>query len=309
MNTDPDVLVLGGGGILGEAWMSAVLAGLEETTGFDARGCEGYVGTSAGSIVAAVLVAGVDPRSRLGELPEQPPVATADMDDKSGLVGRALELGLDAGRTVAAPLAALGLRATEVPGALVRRAALRRSPRGRRSLAGLAEEVERMGAQWDGRLSISAVEVDRGRRVMFGANDAPAATVADAVCASCAIPGVFRPLVLDGRSYVDGGVWSPTNMDRAPARRGSSVLCLNPTGSMRPSRGMPFGAIGLASRSLAEVEALALRRRGAHVTVVAPDAASVEAMGPNLMDARPRAAVIAAGLAQGRGLASGSLRL
>ena len=55
----PDVLVLGGGGILGEAWMTAVLAGLEETSGFDPRGCEGYVGTSAGSIVAAALVAGV----------------------------------------------------------------------------------------------------------------------------------------------------------------------------------------------------------------------------------------------------------
>ena len=126
-----------------------------------------------------------------------------------------------------------------------------------------------------------------GRRVMFGANGAPAASVADAVCASCAIPGVFRPLVLDGRSYVDGGVWSPTNMDRAPARRGTSVLCLNPTGSMRPSRGMPFGAIGLVSRSLAEVEALALRRHGADVSIVAPDAESVEAMGPNLMDAAP----------------------
>ena len=302
MNTDPNVLVLGGGGILGEAWMSAVLAGLEETTGFDPRGCDGYVGTSAGSIVAAALVAGIDPRSRLGELPEQPAVRDAGSVNGGGLVNRALEVGLGAGRVVVAPLAALGLRATEVPGALVRRAALSRSPRGRRSLAGLGEEVERMGAQWDGRLAISAVEVERGRRVMFGANGAPAASVADAVCASCAIPGVFRPLVLDGRSYVDGGVWSPTNMDRAPVRRGSSVLCLNPTGSMRPSRGMPFGAIGLVSRSLAEVEALALRRHGADVTIVAPDAESVEAMGPNLMDARPRASVIAAGLAQGRAL-------
>lgn len=302
MKADPNVLVLGGGGILGEAWMSAVLAGLEEVSGFDPRGCEGYVGTSAGSIVAAALASGVDPRSRLGDLPEQPAVTEAEALNDGGLADRALEMGLDAARTVVAPLAAVGLRATELPGALVRRAALGRSPRGKRSLAGLAAEVERMGAQWDGRLSISAVEVERGRRVMFGANGAPTATVADAVCASCAIPGVFRPLVLDGRSYVDGGVWSPTNMDRAPARRGTSVLCLNPTGSMRPSRGMPFGAIGLVSRSLAEVEALALRRRGAHVTVVAPDAASVEAMGANLMDARPRARVIAAGLAQGRAL-------
>jgi NTE family protein len=70
----PDVLVLGGGGILGEAWMGAVLAGLQDAAGFDPRECEGYVGTSAGSIVAAALAAGVDPRTRLGTLPEQPPV-------------------------------------------------------------------------------------------------------------------------------------------------------------------------------------------------------------------------------------------
>ena len=62
---DPDVLVLGGGGVLGETWMTAVLAGLAERSGFDARACEAFVGTSAGSIVAAALVAGIDPASRV----------------------------------------------------------------------------------------------------------------------------------------------------------------------------------------------------------------------------------------------------
>ena len=124
MKADPNVLVLGGGGILGEAWMSAVLAGLEEVSGFDPRGCGGYVGTSAGSIVAAALASGVDPRSRLGDLPEQPAVTEAEALNDGGLADRALEMGLDAARTVVAPLAAVGLRATELPGALVRRAAL-----------------------------------------------------------------------------------------------------------------------------------------------------------------------------------------
>ena len=44
----PDVLVLGGGGVLGEAWMMGVLAGIEDATGFDLRDCEYFVGTSAG---------------------------------------------------------------------------------------------------------------------------------------------------------------------------------------------------------------------------------------------------------------------
>jgi NTE family protein len=300
----PDVLVLGGGGILGEAWMSAVLAGLQEAAGFDPRECDGYVGTSAGSIVAAALVAGTEPAARLGTLPEQPPVSAAENRAGGGLVSQLLEVGFEAGRAAAAPLVVAGLRWSEPGGALVRRAALARAPAGRRSLARLAEEVDRSGARWDGRLSVSAVEVATGRRVMFGTPGAPAVSVGAAVHASCAIPGVFSPLVVDGRAYVDGGAWSPTNLDRAPAGRGTRVLCLNPTGSLQPSRAAPFGVLGIVSRSVAAVEALALRRHGANVTIVAPDAGSLAAMGRNLMDPGPRENVIAAGLAQGRALPS-----
>lgn len=299
----PDVLVLGGGGILGEAWMSALLAGLADSAGFDARGCEGFVGTSAGSIVAAALVAGAEPRSRLGRLPEQPAVPAREAAGDGSPLVRALELGLGVGRMAAAPWAALGLRSSEAPGALLRRTALQRVPAGRRSLGDLGREVERAGTRWDGRLSIAAVDLESGRRVMFGAPGAPAVSVGTAVEASCAIPGVFRPVVVDGRSYVDGGAWSPTNLDRAPAGRGTRVLCLNPTGSMRSSVATPLGALSVLSRSLAAVEALALERRGARVTTVAPDSGSLAALGTNLMDPRPRQRVIAAGLAQGRVLA------
>ncbi|MEA2363297.1 MAG: hypothetical protein QOD71_2442 [Thermoleophilaceae bacterium] len=282
--------------------MTAVLAGLADAAGFDARDCDAFVGTSAGSIVAAVLAAGIEPRARLGELPEQPAVRSADVAGDTGPAAQAFELALGAGRAVAAPLALLGLRSTEAGGALLRRLALSRVPPGRRSLANLGRELERSGARWDGRLSVAAVEVESGRRVMFGTAGAPEVGVGTAVEASCAIPGVFRPVVVGGRSYVDGGVWSPTNMDRAPAGRGTRVLCLNPTGSMRASRATPLGALGALSRSIAGVEALALERRGARVTTVSPDAASLAAIGPNLMDARPRAGVIAAGLAQGRAM-------
>ena len=77
MRSRPDVLVLGGGGVLGEAWMMGVLAGIEDGTGFDLRDCDYYVGTSAGSIVAAHLIAGHPPRrpstiGRTRELPSAP---------------------------------------------------------------------------------------------------------------------------------------------------------------------------------------------------------------------------------------------
>jgi predicted acylesterase/phospholipase RssA len=55
----PDVLVLGAGGAVGEAWMTGLLGGL----GLDFRECEYFVGTSAGAVVAATLAAGREPRA------------------------------------------------------------------------------------------------------------------------------------------------------------------------------------------------------------------------------------------------------
>src|SRR5205814_234704 len=170
-----------------------------------------------------------------------------------------------------APFAAVALRSTAYGGALVRRAMLNRVPSGRRSLGGLGRSLERQGARFDGRLSVSAVELETGRRVMFGTREAPPASVGQAVEASCAIPGVFAPISVNGRAYVDGGAWSPTNMDSAEVRRGTRALCLNPTGSIR--------AFGPFSRSAAAIEALALERRGAKVTTLSPDGESSAAMG------------------------------
>ena len=59
----PDVLVLAAGGTLGEAWMRGLLDGAGAATGIDFRDCEYFVGTSAGSIVAAFLAAGREPDS------------------------------------------------------------------------------------------------------------------------------------------------------------------------------------------------------------------------------------------------------
>ena len=300
----PEVLVLGGGGVLGEAWMNAVLAGIEDATGFDARDCSGYVGTSAGSIVAAALAAGARPDARLGELPEQPADDGASLENGagSGAAGRALRAALAMGGVAAAPVAGLALTSITPGGALARRVALGRMAPGTRSLGGLGQNFDRRGVRFDGRLAVATVALHSGRRVMFGQPGAPDASVGDAVEASCAIPGFFRPVEIGGRSYVDGGAWSPTNMDVAPhVRRGTEVLCLNPTGALGGgSLASPVRALSVASRSIAGVEALALGRRGANVRTISPDEGSQAAIGPNLMDSGPRRQVIEAGFAQGR---------
>jgi NTE family protein len=313
----PDVLVLGGGGTLGEAWMSALLAGLEQREGFDARACACYVGTSAGSIVAASLAAGLAPDARLGPIVAAPQsdqawagTGTGHEPAGSPLAALRQAFGGAAGfaGAAAAPFASLALSSSARGGALLRRSLLRAVPRGRRSLAELGRMVEAAGVRWDGRLRIVALDLESGRRVVFGATGEPEVSVSIAVQASCAVPGVFRPVLAGGRTYIDGGAWSPTNIDAAPTSSGEKVLCLNPTGSLRPTAGSLAGAFGPVSRGLAAGEALALRGRGVGVTTVNPDAASAAAMGLNLMDPARRRPVIEAGLAQGRELAAHSVR-
>ena len=159
-----------------------------------------------------------------------------------------------------------------------------------------------MDGAFDGRLRVTAVDAVTGKRVVFGAPGAPEATVVDAVLASCAVPWMFRPIEIGGREYVDGGFWSAANLDIAPVQRGSEVLCLNPTATPRLAVDR-LGAIRAFARASAGAEALALKRRGARVRVVAPDAATVAAIGPDLFTSGRRRDVEAAGYAQGRALA------
>ena len=300
----PDVLVLAAGGTLGEAWMRGLLDGAGAATGIDFRDCEYFVGTSAGSIVAAFLAAGREPDSgaearaaqRLGE-------AAADDGDgewrgrcrrpttpKAARSPRSAASGL----TAATPFAPLALAAAAPGGAVARAAALAAVPRPKRSMPGLGRLVEESGAEFDGRLRIAAVDRRSGKRVVFGAPGSPPATVAQAVLASCSIPWVFAPVEIDGREYVDGGVWSPTNLDATPARRGTEVLCLNPTAALRP--------LSSVSNAAALAESLALKARGARVRTLRPDRDAAEAMGSNFMDRRRAPEALAAGYAQGRAL-------
>jgi NTE family protein len=286
----PDVLVLAGGGVIGEAWMTGVLAGIEDEAGADLRHVEAFVGTSAGAIVAARLAAGVALRR-----PPRPAAAptTREADGRRyGLLRTATRWGWAA----TSPLAPVATALSAPGGALVRSAMLSRAPDTGRTLGRLHDEIERSAARFDGRLRVCCVDRRSGRRVVFGAPGAPRASVADAVTASCAIPWVFAPVRIGDRDYVDGGVWSVTNLDAAPARRDTEVLCLDPTASLRSPLRQAF-------RVAISVELQVLRRRGARVRHVGPDAEAAAAMGTDFMAAAPSAAALAEGYRQGRALA------
>jgi NTE family protein len=304
IRTLPDALVLGAGGTLGEAWLRGVLGGLEAGAGLDFRACEYLLGTSAGSIVAATLAGGKRPEA--GERAAREWAHAAALPEAAGepdLPARGNPLGAVGrgaarfGKAVATPLAPLALATTAPAGRLARAAVLSRAPRPERTLGDLRGHIDALGAAFDGRLRIFAVDRASGKRVTFGAPDAPRATVGEAVLASCTVPWIFAPVTIGGREYVDGGVWSPTNLDAVPAGRGSRVLCLVPTA------GAALTALRTVSAAAAGYEGMAMSARGAVVRTVVPDEASLAAIGPNLMDQSRRAAVAAAGYAQGRRMA------
>ncbi|MBP6486669.1 MAG: patatin-like phospholipase family protein [Ilumatobacteraceae bacterium] len=305
MTATPRVgLVLGAGGVAGGAFHAGVLAALHEATGWDPRHAGVLVGTSAGSIAAASLRAGL---------------SCADM------LARAQDL----------PLSAEGRAIMQAVGPYRGPPPLRVAPR-RRSAAQLAATVGRAAARpfaappWalltgllpEGSVStdmivqgvgglftdawpteplwICAVRQDDGRRVVFGqersagegAEQCP--PVAEAVAASCAIPGFFAPVSIAGTAYVDGGVHSPTNADvlTDPSLGLDLVLVSSPMSiSGTAGRLAPSNAVRRWSSLLLSAEAVRLRRRGAHVMAFQPTAADAQVMGSNAMDPSRRAAI------------------
>ncbi len=199
------------------------------------------------------------------------------------------------GLTAATPFAPLALATTSPAGAVARAAALAAAPRGKRSMPGLGRLVDEAGAEFDGRLRIAAVNRKSGKRVMFGAPGAPPATVAQAVLASCAIPWVFAPVEIDGREYVDGGVWSPSEPRRRPRTPRHRGAVPEPDRRAAPAQlRVERGGAGRVARA----EGPRRARR-----TIRPDEAAAEAMGGNFMDRSRAPQALAAGYAQGRALA------
>jgi NTE family protein len=308
MRSRPDVLVLGGGGVLGEAWMMGVLAGIEDGAGIDLRDCDAFVGTSAGSIVAAHLVAGNSPRRPSSLSTEVSLVAAAPSQSAVAALASVAVVAMQrAGDTLLAASSAfapLALSAAAPGGAFTRSLLLRGLPHPHDTLGALRDLVAATPARFDGRLRVTAVDRANGRRVVFGRPRAPAASVAEAVEASCAVPWLFAPVLIGGREYVDGGVWSATNLDVAPVGRGTHVLCLSPWAMLTPNPSL-VSLIRGATATAVSIEALALRHRGAKVRSIAPNVECAAAMGANFMDAAPRTRVLAAGYRQGLTIAAG----
>ncbi|HYF24490.1 MAG TPA: patatin-like phospholipase family protein [Baekduia sp.] len=297
-------LVLGAGGVIGASWLVGALEALQDETGWEPGSADHIVGTSAGSVIGAMAADGVSP-SLIGAH-----MTGAAADDAVEAEHRADELS----ERVAGHELRLGGLPVPGPGSMRLAVSTLRNLRRRPAstlMAGLlpqgfisTDPISRLvrdfvRGDWPDHPSYWAVAADYcdGRRVAFGRDDAPPAHVADAVAASCSIPGFYRPVRIAGRPYVDGGICSMSNLDLLCGRELDLVLCFNPTSSLAEvAAATPaerIGAVmrGMSGRRLGH-EARKLRAEGTEVVLVQPGAAEVAAMGVNLMARARRAEVL-----------------
>lgn len=296
-------LVLGAGGVLGFSWAVGALTALEQEYDFDCRDAEYLLGTSAGSITAALLGCRVSIEVMLRHQNGIPapgdPVIEYDYEaDGGGPLPPIPAPGIGS--------AGLLLRSALHPRRVTPLAAISAVlPRGRASLEPLRGIVGGVLGRVDDDASwaphpatwVVAMDYDTGRRVPFGRPGAPAAGLADAVMASCAIPGWYSPVLIDGRRYVDGGACSSTSLDLLAGLGLDEVFVVAPMASFAYDR--PWSVAGRFERRFRRIvnrrlmrEAERVRQAGADVVMLGPGPEDLAAIGPNLMDPRRRQRVL-----------------
>ena len=259
-------LVLGGGGIAGIAWETGMLLGLHEA-GIDLTVADVFVGTSAGSIVAAQVTGGTSLDDLFAaQLPTEPGEIAARMS-RSAILRFLLAMAWPGDpQRARARLGHAALRAKTVA---------------------QEEWLAAIGLRlpthdWPSRqLLITSVNAETGAAVVFDRDSG--VSLLEAVAASCAVPLVWPPVTINGQRYIDGGVRSTTNADLAKGCE--RVVVIAPLTS----------ALRRSDRPSAQLATLGA---GVRSTIVAPDAASRAAFGSNVLDPATSAASAQAGRAQ-----------
>lgn len=281
-------LVLGGGGITGTAFHAGVITGMADA-GWDARDADIIVGTSAGSTAAALMRAGLPPKDYLPRVTGEPvSVEGARVLDRIGRIptppprrpGRRQPASTGLLRQIARRPWAYPLG--------VSLAAL--LPEGTISIDEVNPGFGPLFEHWpDKPMWITAVDLETGRRAVFG-RDATA-TVAQAVSASCAIPGYFAPITIDGVPYVDGGAHSATNLDLMADQDLDLVIVSAPMSTTDPWATDVSNFARVPFHRQLDREVQRVRRSGTPVLVLQPDRRLRGLMGVNSMDLSKRPAV------------------
>src|SRR5438552_17439607 len=234
-------LVLGGGGFTGGVYEIGALRALDllsvnrTINQFDV-----YVGTSAGSFVAALAANGITPEEMMRVVNQQVPTPFRDID-----LGTLLRPNLVdwAKKGALMPLRAARLArqmAAEVGSISVMDLALGLAeglPSGIYSGSGIEKYVRTVLSDPDRsddfrmletELYLAATDLDTCERIVFGADGWDDVPISTAVRASTALPMVYKPVEIKGRELVDGGIVSTTNIDIAVEAGAKFVVVVNP---------------------------------------------------------------------------------
>jgi NTE family protein len=275
---------------------------MQEKYGFSANDVEVIVGTSAGSVLAALLSLGVTVPQLRQQYASEPvsagPLAGYHFDPEAATGGHKPALP----RTFSPGSPRLLSESIRHPGQIPTTAVLASLlPSGGRELTGIGELVAHAAAGRDWPHSpaawVVAMDYASGRRVVFGRAGAPVASMPEAVMASCAIPGWFTPVTIGERTYVDGGTVSSTSVDALTHMGLDEVYVIAPMVTAAQER-MPGVLRRLEQRWRSEVtkqaraECSALEATGTRVRMVGPGAEDLAAIGSNVMVSARRQAVL-----------------
>jgi NTE family protein len=270
-------LILGGGGVAGISWETGVIVGMADA-GLDVRDADLFLGTSAGSTVAAQITSGLT-LAELFQRQVDPALQAVEISVQMDMqkLGAAFANAQQNARNTTELLQRIGTLALATP--TVTEAERR------------AVIVSRLPVHiWpQSRLEVIAVNAHSGERRIFDRNSG--VDLVDAVAASCAVPGVWPPATIDGQRYIDGGVYSNENADLAAGCE--RVLVITPE-------------IPLALLENLETQVARLRQEGSRVEIVHPDEAikvAIAAVGGNPLDPSLRERLAPIGREQGRRIA------
>ena len=264
---DRRALVLGGGGVTGVAWETGLIAGLAGL-GINLAAADVIIGTSAGALVGADITSGQELealyQAQLAP-PEPEPPARVGWD----FIGRLL-WDMNTSRSPAQARARIGrwaLAAPTMPEADRRK----------------VFQARLHSSAWPSQaLKVTAVDARTGKLAVF--TSAGSADLVDAVGASCAVPGVWPPVTIGERRFMDGGMRTTANADLAAGYE--RVVIVAPV------------AVGIGHMVSPGRQAGALSAAGARVALVRPDREAQRALGRNMLGVSRRAAAARAGRTQ-----------
>lgn len=271
-------LVLGGGGVAGIAWMTGLVFGLTERQ-IELRMADLIIGTSAGATLGAQLGSRLSVKDLFQRLVEPSGPGLEFTPDQ-----RLLESFQEARLKFAATqdptdrIRQIGKWAIETPTVP--------ETKRRTVVAGRLPSHT-----WpDNKLMIVVVDAQSGEITVFDRESG--VDLVDAVAASCAVPGIWPPVTIQGRRYMDGGVRSAENADLAKGY--ARIAILSPMGTTLPRIG--------GNRLNDQIEIL--QREGGRTYLVNPDRKSRKAIGLNPLSPETRRPAAQAGRKQGQSLAA-----